>query len=67
MFFRGGFPFSIISDHMPEWLWIIVLYIAYALVPYLFYLPYYIYKKTKKKDPEEETFQKILSITKKKI
>lgn len=31
MFFRGGFPFSLIADHMPWWLWLIVLYIADAL------------------------------------
>lgn len=42
MFFRGGFPFSLISDHMPEWLWIIVLLIGYFAVPLLFfYLPAY--------------------------
>ncbi|MBQ8444415.1 MAG: YwaF family protein [Clostridia bacterium] len=47
MFFRGGFPFSLISDHMPEWLWVIVLYLAYALIPFLFYLPSFIHQKIK--------------------
>ena len=49
MFFRGGFPFSLVYDHMPEWLYIIILYIAYALIPLLFYLPYLIYSKVKAK------------------
>ena len=49
MFFRGGFPFSIISDHMAWWVWLIVLYCAYAIIPILFYLPSFIYKKYKKK------------------
>lgn len=49
MFFRGGFPFSIISDHLPEWLWIIILYVAYALIPFLFYLPSFIANKIKAK------------------
>ena len=47
MFFRGGFPFSLISDHMPWWLWLIVLYAAYALIPFLFYLPGFIKQKIK--------------------
>ena len=48
MFFRGQFfPFTIIASHMPVWAFTIVLYVAYFLIPYLFYLPYYIYKKVK--------------------
>lgn len=47
MFFNGGFPFSLISDHMPIWLWVIILYIAYALIPFLFYLPSYICGKVR--------------------
>ena len=49
MFFRGGFPFSLIADHMPVWAWMIVLYLAYALIPFLFYLPSFIYQKVKKR------------------
>ncbi len=62
MFFRGGFPFSLISDHMPEWLWIIVLYIAYALIPFLFYLPSYISQKRKTK--KQDVTEKIIEIIK---
>ena len=67
MFFRGGFPFSLISDHLPEWLWIIILYLAYALIPFLFYLPYYIYKKTKKESEFDKSTNKILKIIKSEI
>lgn len=49
MFFRGGFPFSLISDHLPWWLWLIVLYAAYALIPFLFYLPSFINNKIRKR------------------
>lgn len=62
MFFRGGFPFSLISDHMPEWLWIIVLYLAYALIPFLFYLPSYISQKRKTK--KQDVTEKIIEIIK---
>lgn len=49
MFFHGQFfPFTILSSLMPVWLFVIVLYIIYFLLPYLFYLPYYIYSKVKK-------------------
>lgn len=67
MFFRGGFPFSIISDHLPEWLWITILYIGYALLPFLFYLPYFIYRKTKKQSDFDKVTDAILSVIKKKI
>ena len=49
MFFRGGFPFSRIYDRMPEWLYIIVTYIAYAVIPLIFYLPSLIYRKIKER------------------
>ena len=62
MFFRGGFPFSLISDHMPEWLWVIVLYLAYALIPFLFYLPSYIHQKVKRR--KMDTTEKIIEIIK---
>ena len=62
MFFRGGFPFSLISDHMPEWLWVIVLYLAYALIPFLFYLPSYIHQKVKGR--KMDTTEKIIEIIK---
>lgn len=56
MFFRGGFPFSLISDHMPALLWVIVLYIAYFLIPFLFYLPSFIKQKiNSKKNKEQES------------
>lgn len=62
MFFRGGFPFSLISDHMPAWLWVIVLYLAYALIPFLFYLPSYIHQKVKGR--KMDTTEKIIEIIK---
>lgn len=50
MFFHGWFfPFTLISAHMPVWCFVILLYAIYFLLPYLFYLPYFIYSKIKKK------------------
>lgn len=54
MFFRGGFPLSLLSDRMPEWLWMIVLYLAYFSIPHLFYLPTYLRQKTKIRQAESQ-------------
>lgn len=54
MFFRGGFfPFSLVASHMPVWVWVIVLYVAYFAVPYLFYLPAYLIQKYAHKKSRE--------------
>ena len=51
MFFGGGFfPFSLIADHLPDWLWVIVLYVGYLAVPLLFfYLPAHLIGKRKER------------------
>lgn len=51
MFFGGGFfPFSLIADHLPDWLWVIVLYAGYFAVPLLFfYLPAHLIGKRKER------------------
>lgn len=56
MFFHGNFfPFSIIASQMPVWLWVIVLYIGYFLLPYFFYLPaHFIQKFSRKKAKQPE-------------
>jgi hypothetical protein len=48
MFFRGGYVFDIVYNVMPEWCYIIVMYIAYMILPFIFYGPVYLYKKLKK-------------------
>ena len=55
MFFHGNFfPFNLIADHMPVWVWVIVLYIGYFAVPYLFYVPAFLIQKYgRKKAPKE--------------
>lgn len=50
MFFHGWFfPFTLISSHMPVWCFVILLYAVYFLLPFLFYLPHFIYSKVKNK------------------
>lgn len=48
MFFRGGYVFDPIYKSMPEWIYIVLVYIAYIAIPYVFYGPVYLYKKLKK-------------------
>lgn len=48
MFFRGGYIFDPIYNALPEWGYVALVYIAYILLPFLFYLPWFICTKLKK-------------------
>ncbi len=45
MFFRGGYIFDPIYNAMPEVCYILLVYLAYLLIPFVFYGPVYLYKK----------------------
>jgi len=47
MFFRGGFIFDFFIERMPLAVWIIILYLAYALIPFIFYFPFYLIRRAK--------------------